>query len=83
MSDEHLINVKRFLERQFERIEIPDPPCFQGEMAQMAAEEEWLRLASAQIDDLYPVYRDIVEELLNRGLLDSGIQPDSNLLRAD
>lgn len=71
MEDRHLFNVKRFLEAQHRRVQWIEPPCFQGEMAQMAAEVEWLNLMCSEVEDLWPVYNDILDELRRRKLLPS------------
>jgi hypothetical protein len=71
MEDQHLLNVKRFLDNKHCEVQWIEPPCFQGEMAQMAAEAEWLNLVCSDVAEFWPVYNDILDELRRRKLLPS------------
>lgn len=60
MTDSHLTNTIRFLERAHQRY-VDDmtkngPPVFQGEMAQMYADEEYALLADSTPDDLFAIF---------------------------
>ena len=65
MTDQHLINAIRLLERQAEReAEIIPFPDFQGEMAQWQAEKAWydVQVAEYQRGPDHPGYRYLVRE---------------------
>jgi hypothetical protein len=64
MEDSHLANAIRFLARAHERY-IQDAlamPSFNGEMAQMYAEQEQRAALSSTPNDLFPLYDDLVLE---------------------
>lgn len=72
MEDSHLLNTIRFLERTWEKRKasmLSDFPCFNGEMAQYYAEQEWDRLADTDIEEACPIYNDMVDEAERRNLL--------------
>lgn len=69
MTDAHIKNAIAMLERMTEDRRdtcLSSYPCFQGEMAQYYAEQDWNRTASAPVEELaeqtFPVYADLVEE---------------------
>lgn len=67
MSDSHLTNAIKFLEKTVESIKWNIPyPYFQGEMAQDAAENEWNRLIEAEVEEFFPIYSDLCMELEKR-----------------
>jgi hypothetical protein len=71
MTDRHLLNTIRFLERRAEEerqaiIEAPIP--FQGEMAQYYAEGDALRAALSSPEHFCPALEDLYEEALERGM---------------
>ncbi len=68
MDDGHLTNTIKFLKRQHAQALDISPPCFQGEMAQMYAEQEYDNRMSSEVWDLFPIYMDMVEEAERRGL---------------
>jgi hypothetical protein len=69
MSDIHLLNTEQFLKRRFRQLQNVDPPDFQGEMAQMIADDEWNSIQEADIEDIFPRYADIYAEIQRRGLV--------------
>lgn len=71
MSLPHLQNIIAMLERKAtENMDERSFPCFNGDMAQMYAEQEWfaLQCVSPQIaaSQLYPIYDDLITELNKR-----------------
>lgn len=69
MTDEHLVNTIRMLERKNEADKQNVPyPSFQGEMAQMYAESEFDALVDREPGDLWPIYDDMIEEAIKRKL---------------
>lgn len=71
MTLSHLENTIRFVERAYARWEdnqaaTISPPCFNGEMAQYYAEREWLDAVTAPIEEVYPIYVELVAELKRR-----------------
>ncbi len=66
MGDKHLANTVAFLERCYQQRLDVSPPCFSGEMAQYYADMEYNDLMSSSIEDLYPIYDDMVKELTKR-----------------
>lgn len=68
MSDLHLLNTEQFLRRKFNQLQDAEPPSFQGEMAQMIADDEWQAMQEACIEDVFPQHADICAEIQRRGL---------------
>lgn len=71
LSNSHLENCVSFLERKHKEFVgnvLDNPPCFQGEMAQMHAEAEWLQCVNSDVEDVYPSYCYLIAELKRRGL---------------
>jgi hypothetical protein len=69
MTDEHLLNTIRFLDRKAQEIKDNTcPPNFSGEMAQMCAEQAYDQLIEAETEDLFPIYIDLAEEANRRKL---------------
>ncbi len=74
MSNQHLVNTMKLLERNAsaERFNNFPYPSFQGEMAQYYAEQEFDNLIEKEdyelAGEMYPIYKDMYEELLKRGL---------------
>jgi len=62
MDDRHLANTIRFLEKSHAVALNSDPPMFQGEMAQFFADIEYSALMHSGVQDLFPIYDDLVEE---------------------
>ncbi len=69
MTNSHLLNTIKYLEKQtqYAKAEL-SYPSFQGDMAQMCAENEWYAFQEAGPDDVYPIYDDMVQEALRRKL---------------
>lgn len=67
METSHIINSMRMLERMHEQMlwSMPDP-CFQGEMAQMYAEQEFDAYMDSSVEDVFPIYKHLEKELLKR-----------------
>lgn len=63
MTDGHLQNTIALLERkaELEKSAIPYP-MFNGEMAQMYAEQDWDRAQESTPDYFYPIYEDLCLE---------------------
>ena len=72
MSDQHLVNTIHYLNRRHEGylnlVMLQGPPMFRGEMAQWAAEQEWLSLADSDPRDLWPAYETLLGEANKRGI---------------
>jgi tRNA(Leu) C34 or U34 (ribose-2'-O)-methylase TrmL len=71
MTTDHLLNTIRYLQRRHRNMVsevIDNPPCFQGEMAQLQADEQWSSLVDSGPEDMYPCYLPMIEELSNRGV---------------
>jgi len=69
MSDGHLRNTIRFLERKLKDMQDTMPePCFQGELAQLYAEREYEAFMEADPGDIWPIYYDLVEDAGRRSL---------------
>ena len=67
MTTEHITNSMRMLERMHKQTLMDISfPCFQGEMAQMFAEQEFDRLMDSEVEDLYPAYKHLRKELKKR-----------------
>ena len=66
MSNSHIVNTLRMLERQAEGDRDMPYPRFNGDMAQMYAEEEWADLQSQPVSHFYPIYDDLLAELARR-----------------
>lgn len=67
MSTDHIINSMRMLERMHEQTQFDMPyPAFQGEMAQMYAEQEFDAYMEMSVEDVFPVYARLEKELLKR-----------------
>lgn len=69
MTDTHLVNTIRMLERYHEakKFEIPYPN-FNGDMAQWCAEREYDSFMESDPSVSYPVYDDLVDEFFRRDL---------------
>lgn len=71
MTTSHLYNTVKLLERKAKQYQQDLPyPCFQGEMAQIYADNEWDYITSKSIEDLcdlmYPAYTSLVKEYSKR-----------------
>jgi hypothetical protein len=67
MGDSHLANSIRFLERMHKLTVLNyNPPCFQGEMAQMTADDEYNMLLESDPGDLWPIYNHLILEQQRR-----------------
>lgn len=67
METSHIINSMRMLERMHEQMLWSMPaPCFQGEMAQMYAEQEFDAYMDSSVEDVFPIYKHLEKELLKR-----------------
>lgn len=62
MSDRHVMNTYKMLIR----VGMPDYPSFQGEMAQMMAEDEWERASSEYQETVYIFEREINKRGLDK-----------------
>lgn len=70
MDDGHLANCIALLERAADKIRFTTPyPCFNGEMAQFFAEQDWDRLQSAGTEEFFPIYVDMLDEQERRKIL--------------
>lgn len=73
MTDDHVLNAMRFLARAHRRyvdsIVFFGIPEAIGEMARVAAEQEVTDAMDSAVDDLYPIYADLVLEATRRGLV--------------
>lgn len=75
LADSHLINIIKHLRRNatfgLEKVRM-NPPCFQGEMAQYYAEQEWEIALGMDAEEFLeytvPQYEYLLEELRLRGL---------------
>ena len=73
MSNQHLVNTMKLLERNASAERFNNLPylSFQGEMAQYYAEQEFDNLIEKEdyelAGEMYPIYKDMYEELLKRG----------------
>ena len=73
MSDSHLINTIKFLERYAEQIALTTlPPLFNGEMAQFYADQEWDNLQDDPVGVVLggSIYDDLYREYIRRKLTD-------------
>lgn len=74
MGDRHLLNLIRFLERNYDRreLDIPTPPMFNGEDAQFFAERDYdnacEQVAEMAIEEWCPSYPFLVAEAKRRKL---------------
>jgi hypothetical protein len=69
MEDSHLLNSIRLIERRVCELKANvDPPSFNGEMAQMHAEQMYLNFMDLTIEDFFPVYGKLILDALRRGL---------------
>jgi hypothetical protein len=75
MTDEHLADVMQFLRRAHRRYVdtvtfygVPDTDNI-GEFAREAVEQEMLDAFESKVDDLYPIYDDLMTEAIRRGLV--------------
>lgn len=78
MTDDHLVNTMRFLERAHRRYvdtvllyELPDD---MGDMAREAAESEMADAEESTVEELFPIYDNMQLEALRRGLIKSGTE---------
>jgi hypothetical protein len=69
MDNSHLVNTIKFLDRQQSEIQSCPYPSFQGEMAQMYAEAEYDALMRTETNDNFPIYIDLKNEAIRRGLI--------------
>ena len=69
LSDLNLLNTEHILKRKFRQLQDVCPPDFQGEMAQMIADDQWNSMQEADIEDVFPSYADICAEIQKRGLV--------------
>ena len=71
MTDDHLVNCARLIESKHKKF-VDDCstyyPCFQGEMAQMQAEQDWGMLMMSGPEDIHRSYTFILMELKIRGV---------------
>ena len=74
MSDRHLQNAAQLILRSASRARshaLLTYPDFNGEMAQLLAEQEWDKLDAMTDEDFaeseMPIYKDLVEEIERRG----------------
>lgn len=77
MSEEHLRNAIRFLERahaSYRDTMMTSYPVFNGEMAQFYADQEWTAAMSSTVEDMFPVYEDLRLEYRKR-LAAPGLKP--------
>lgn len=69
MSDQHLINTIKMLERRLEEAKRNMPyPMFNGDMAQWFAEQDYDAFQKSVVSDHVPIYDDLIEEKIMRGL---------------
>ena len=69
MTDKHLLNAISFCERKHRAAQLNLPyPNFNGEMAQMHAEQSWEHFQEGGPEELFPLYLDLCEEADRRGL---------------
>lgn len=70
MSDRHLINTIKFLDRQFEQLKMNIPvPTFNGEIAQYMADLDYdYFMNNATPAKVYPIYDDLYAEAIRREL---------------
>lgn len=67
MTTDHIINSMRMLDRMHEQTQFDMPyPAFQGEMAQMYAEQEFDAYMDSSVEDVFPIYKHLEKELLKR-----------------
>ena len=66
MTDTHLANTIKFLEKAHLAILDTPPPDFQGEMAQMYADQEYNALMDSTVEDYFPIVRDMKEDFEKR-----------------
>lgn len=72
MSDSHLLNTMKMLERNHSISVIEASrsfPTFQGDMAQYYAEQSWFAIQESSVEEMYPIYADMFDEADRRGLL--------------
>ena len=70
MDNNHLLNTIALIKRNVIKFQMNIPaPCFQGEMADYFANQEYDRLVSADIGELIPIYDDMIIEAKKRGIL--------------
>lgn len=70
MSNSHLINTIRYIKRRLDEYHDEDGgsyPCFQGEMAQIIAEQEYERAEEAAFK-MGELRQEMIQEAKNRGL---------------
>ena len=76
MGDGHLANSIAMLERQaeVEKSQLPYP-CFNGEMAQYYAEQDWDRAMASGPEYFYPIYDDLMQEMERRQIISLQTNP--------
>ena len=69
MTDSHLLNSMRMLERQHLHITSTAMfPQLNGDIAQDMAEQAWFEAQDSAVDEIFPIYGDLWEEAFNRNL---------------
>lgn len=69
MTDSHLLNSIKYLDRRLESMKITMPyPNFNGEMAQFCAEQDWDHFQNSEPSDYWPIYETLCKEISKRGL---------------
>ena len=69
MTDQHILNVIKMLDRQLEHEKMNMPyPSFNGEMAQFCAEIEFEAFQESTVDDHLPIYKDLMDEAYRRNI---------------
>jgi hypothetical protein len=73
MTDDHLANVMQFLRRSHRRyvdtVTLYGIPDDVGEYAAEAAASEMADALMSNVEDVYPIYDDLVTEAIRRGLV--------------
>jgi len=69
MTDSHLLNTIKMLERKhIQFLMIAPYPNFNGEMAQVCAEQEWEAIQLSNPEDMFPILSNMYEEMMHRGI---------------
>jgi hypothetical protein len=66
MDDRHLRNTIAFLERRHEAFKLMGPPEFAGDIAMWDAEMGYEELLNSDVEDVFPIYADMVQEMEDR-----------------